>query len=123
VYGTNLQLKTGNFYNHLVMEHSPSRQANQFSPSPEIPHILWNLKVHYRIYCPPNILNISQINQEHSHPSHFLNIHVNIILPFTPRTSKSFLSLTFPQQNIVCTSPLPHTCYIPLQFPPPFQRN
>ena len=35
------------------MEHSPSWEANRFSASREIPSILWNLEVHYRIYkCP-----------------------------------------------------------------------
>jgi hypothetical protein len=40
-------------------------EANQFSASQEIPHILWNLKVHYHIYkCLP--LYLSQINPAHN---------------------------------------------------------
>ena len=45
-------------------------------------------------------------------PSHFSNIHFNIILPFTPGSSKSSPSLRFPHRNPVCTFFLPHTCYM-----------
>ena len=45
-------------------------------------------------------------------PSNFLNIHLNIKLPITPRSSKRPLSVTFPHQNTVYTTPLPHTCYM-----------
>ena len=90
------------------MEQSHSWEATRFSASQEIPHILWNPKVHYRIY---NIL--SQLDPAHTPKSHFVKIHLNIILPNTPGSPKWSLSLRFPHQNPVYASLLPHTCYMP----------
>jgi len=73
------------YLNTYSMEQIPSWEANRFSASQEIPRILWNPKVHYRIHkFPPPVPMLSHINPVHSATFHFLKIHLNIILPSAP---------------------------------------
>ena len=56
---------------------------------------------------PPPVPILNQIESLHVATFHFLKIHLNIILPSKPGSPKWSLSLRFPHQNLVYTSPPP----------------
>jgi hypothetical protein len=92
-----------------ALEQSPSWEANRFSASQEILHILWNLKFHYHIHSAHHLSLFSASSiQSTTLTSHFLKIHLNIVIPST-----SGSSLRFPHQNAEYASFLHHLCYKP----------
>ena len=93
-------------------EQRPSGEANSLSAGQEIPRILWEHEG--SLPCSQQLATCPYPEPDQSSPfppSHFLKLHLNIILPYTPGPFKWSLSVKFPHQNPVYTSPLHHKCY------------
>jgi len=105
-----LKSKTRNTYS---LEQSPSWDVNQFSTIQEIPHISWSPKVHYSIHkCTPPVPILSQPDPVHNPTSHFLKIHLNIILSIYAWVSQlvSFPQVSPPKPCILLSSHPYATC-------------
>jgi len=95
------------------MEQSPW-EANRFSDSQEIPHILCNPKVHYRIHTSARYLSLSWARSIQSVPPHptswgsilILSSHLRLLLPI------GLLPMGFPTKTLYTPplSPIRATC-------------
>jgi hypothetical protein len=91
------------------MEQSPSSEANSHSLSQEIPRLLQNMLVHYRVHNSPVL---GQMNSVHTHS--------NIILPSTPSSYEMSLPFRISDQYFVRISYLWKVCYVPRPSEPPW---
>ena len=98
-------------------EQNPSWEANRFSASQEIPRILWNTRVYYRFHkCPPPVHTLSQPEPVHTPTSHFLKIHVNIILHPRLGLPSGLFPSGFPTKTLYTSLFLPIRIKCPAHF-------
>ena len=110
---TYLRTYTPNYLLTYLLHGVESFLRSCFSPGQEISRILWDPKVHYRVYKnPPPIPILSQIIPVHAPTSHFLKIPFNIILPSAPGSFRSSVPWGFPTKtrNAPLLSPKLATC-------------
>jgi hypothetical protein len=89
------------------MEQIPLEKLTVRSASQEIPCILCNPKVHYRVHTsPPPVTILSYMNPIHT-LTPYRNIHFNIVLPSTPKSYDWSLPFRLSNQNFVCIYDLP----------------
>ena len=89
-------------------------EANRLSASQEISRILCNPKIHHRIHkCPPPVPDLSQLDPAHIPTSHFVKIHLNIIVPSNARVSQVVSFPWVSPPKAVYASLRPHTRYLP----------
>jgi hypothetical protein len=67
-------------HTHSLTELSPSSEAANCAATQELPSILWNTKVHYRVHKSPPMVPIqSQIDPIHTILFYLSKIHFNIV--------------------------------------------
>jgi hypothetical protein len=85
------------------MQQSPAWGSNSSLASQEIPRVLCNPKVPYRVHkSPPRVPILSQINPVHASSSCSLKIYFHI-LPFPHSFFTCSFAFRFKHQNRVCT--------------------
>jgi len=103
------RLKMITFILTYFTEQSPSWETNRFSHTQEIPRMLWNPKVHYRVHkCLPPVPILSQFDPVHAPTLTFL---ISILI-FSSHLRLGFPSALFPSGFPAKTLHTPLLCPI-----------
>ena len=95
------------------MLQSPSREANRFATNQEIPRILWNPKVHYRIQkCHLSLSWASSIKSIPPHPTSWRPILILSSYPCLGLPSGLFPP-RFPTKTLYSPLPPPYALHVP----------
>lgn len=99
-------------------------ESDSLSVDQEIPHILWNTRVHFHFHKIPQFSTILfLINPFHAILYYLFKVHFNIILRICLCLQSGLSSFGFYHQNSVCISPISHACNAIRQSNPPSFNN
>jgi hypothetical protein len=88
---------------YSLIELRPSWEAANCAATQELPRVLWNPKVYYRLHkSPPLVPILSQIDPIPPIPSYLSKIHFNIVHPPTSWSSQWSLSFWISHQYPIC---------------------
>jgi hypothetical protein len=105
---------------HSLMELSLSREAANCAATRELPSILWNPKVRYRVHkSPPLVPILSQFDPIHTTPTYLFKVHFNIFAHLHFGLPSCLFPSGFPT-NILCIHIFQPSCYIPCPSHPPW---
>ena len=95
------------------MQQSPW-EANRFAARQEIPLILWNPKVHYRIHkCPRPVPILSQLDPVPARTSYFLKIHLILSSHLWLCLPSGLFPSGVPTKNLYTPLLSPHALHAP----------
>jgi hypothetical protein len=99
---------------NLFTEPSPSWGTGNCAAPQELPSIIWNPNVQYRVYkSHPLIPILSHINPVHTILSYLSKIRFNIVHPPTSWSSQRSLSFWLFHRCPICIPLLQNSCYMP----------
>jgi len=102
------------------VEQSHAAEANGPSSSQNIPHIVWDLKVHYGVYKNLQLVSfLSQVNPVCTLPTMLFRTYFKNTLPSSHRSSKWFVLFGFLIRDCVWFSVICHVCHMACSFNPP----
>jgi hypothetical protein len=97
---------------YLLTELGPSWEVEHCAATQELPSILWNPKVHYRVHkSPPQVPILSPIDPLHVIPSYLSKIYSNIVNPYVLVFLVVSFLLAFLPISYMHSSSL-HPCYM-----------